>query len=392
MKAFERRNIVSVSWSDHLVFGEADGRLTTVEALNRRMEKWREELYATRIHWRCTRDRIRGRFYTGKGYRHFFKANKPDIDWNDFEVVPEMAHKHDMQVFLYVTLFDEGWRLLPKNVRGVSYHNKMHCQHVSWQSDFSRQNPQYAVADRALQHHQWGVLCLGYPEVRRHMIGRYLRLLRMGSFSGLFVCLRSQSKPADYADQYGFNDPVSKEYIKRYGVDIRTKDFDLQQWRKLLGEYLTLFLRELRKILSAEQMLLSVGVPRGSVLGPPMGNTTLQWPIWIQEGLVDQLIIDQNSSQCPSMWHALWPMHRGHGYLQNYLDGRGMSSLEEDIANLYTPIVAGTNTKLYLARQWEEQSETKEKELLQIPSVEGLVFSSFRHDNPGPIRRNDWYA
>jgi hypothetical protein len=196
----------------------------------------------------------------------------------------------------------------------------------------------------------------------------------------------------DYADQHGFNDPVSKEYLKRYGIDIRTEDFDLQRWRDLLGEFLTRFLRELRKTLSAEQLLLSVGVPRGSILGPPMGNTTLQWPIWIQDGLIDQLIIDQNSSQCPSMWHALWPMHRGHGYLQNYLDGLGMSSLEEDIVNTYAPIADGADTKLYLARQWQERSETKEKELLQIPSVEGLVFSSFRHDNPGPIRRNDWHA
>ena len=85
-------------------------------------------------------------------------------------------------------------------------------------------------------------------------------------------------------------------------------------------------------------------------------------------------------------------MHRGHGYLQNYLDGRGMRSLEVDIVNTYAPIANAENTKLYVARQWQERSETKEKELLQIPSVEGLVFSSFRHDNPGPIRRNDWYA
>jgi hypothetical protein len=388
----ERRNIVSVSWGDHLVFGEADGRLATVRALNRRIAKWRDELHASCIHWRCNRDRIRGRFYAGKGYRHFFKANRPNLDWDDFEVVPEMARKHGMQVFLYVTVFDEGWRLLPKKVRGVSYHNKMHCQHVSWQSDFSRQNPQYAVADRTLQNHQWGVLCLGYPEVRRHMIDRYLRLLRKGNFDGLFVCLRSQSKPADYADQYGFNDPVSNEYLKRYGVDIRTEDFNLQQWRDLGGEYLTRFLRELRKILNAEQMLLSVGAPRGSVLGSPMGNTTLQWPLWIQEGLIDQLIIDQNSSQCPSMWHVLWPMHRGYGYLQNYLDGRGMRSLEEDIVNTYAPMTDGENTELYVARQWQQRSATKEKELLGLPGVEGLVFSSFRHDNPGPISRSNWIA
>jgi hypothetical protein len=180
------------------------------------------------------------------------------------------------------------------------------------------------MVDRSLRKHQWGVLCLGYSEVRKHLIRRYIRLLRDGNFDGLFVCLRSQSRPADYADQYGFNDPIHQEYLKRYGSDIRTEDFDLQRWRDLLGEYLTCFLRELRKALSDTHMQVSVGVPRGSVLGPPMGNTTLQWPIWVREGIIDQLIIDQNSSQCPSMWHDLWPMYRGNGYLQNYLNGLGI--------------------------------------------------------------------
>jgi hypothetical protein len=123
-----------------------------------------------------------------------------------------------------------------------------------------------------------------------------------------------------------------------------------------------------------------------------MGNTTLQWPLWVEEKIIDQLIIDQNSSRCPSMWHELWPMHRGYGYLQNYLDGRGMKSLEEDIVKTYAPVFNGKSTKLYLARQWQERSESRDKELLQLPGVAGLVFSSFRHDNPGPIRRNNWNA
>jgi hypothetical protein len=388
----EQRSIVSVSWSDHLVFGEGDGRLAAVQALKRRMEKWRKELNAAIIHWRCTRDRIRGRFYAGKGYRHFFKACRPDIDWDDFELVPETARTYGMQAFLYVTLFDEGWPLLPKRERALSYHNKLHCQHVSWQSEFSRRHPQYAIADRSLRNRQWGVMCLGFPEVRNHMIRRYLRLLKKGKFDGLFVCLRSQSKPADYADQYGFNDPIHQAYLKRYGIDIRTEDFDMQRWRDLLGEYLTFFLRELRKASSNDRVRLSIGIPRGSVLGPPMGNTTLQWPTWILEGLIDQLIIDQNSSQCPSMWHALWPMHRGYGYLQNYLDGRGMDPLEKDIVKTYAPVFDGKSAKLYLARQWQERSEASEKELLKLSGIEGLVFSSFRHDNPGPIRRSNWSA
>ena len=36
-------NVVSVSWGDHLTFGEGDGRLATLVALQRRMECWRDE-------------------------------------------------------------------------------------------------------------------------------------------------------------------------------------------------------------------------------------------------------------------------------------------------------------------------------------------------------------
>ena len=392
MKKSERRNIVSVSWGDHLVFGEGDGKLATTGALTHRMECWKQELNAGIIQWRCTRDRISGRFYEGKGYRHFFRAGKSAIDWDDFEVVPEIAHAQGIQVFLYVSVFDEGWPLLPKKERAVNYHNRMHCQHVSWQSDFSRKHPQYAIADRTLRNCQWGVLCLGYPQVRQHLIRRYLRLLQKRKFDGLFVCLRSQSRPADHADQYGFNDPIHREYLERYSIDIRTEDFDLQLWRDLQGEYLTLFLKELRRVLNDAHVRLSVGVPRGSVLGPPMGNATVQWPMWVRQGIIDELVIDQNSSQCPSMWHELWPMHRGYGYLQNYINGRGMNLLEEDILKTYAPVFGGKSTKLYVARQWQERSETKEKELLNLPGIKGLVFSSFRHDNPEAIMRKNWMA
>jgi hypothetical protein len=390
MGTSERRNIISVSWSDHLIFGEGDGKLATIESLTRRVQSWKQKLNTGIIHWRCTRDRIKGRFYQGRGSQHFYKVGKPQVDWDDFEIIPEIAHSHGMQAFLYVPLFDEGWALLPKKIREVSYHNRMHCQHVSWQSDFSRTNPQYAIVDRTLRKRQWGVFCLGYREVRKHLIRRYLRLLQDRNFDGLFICLRSQSKPADYGDQYGFNDPIQREYLKRYGIDIRTEDFDLQLWRDLQGEYLTCFLKELRKALNDAPMQLSVGVPRGSVLGPPMGNTTLQWQIWVKENIADQLIIDQNSSKCPSMWHDLWPMHRGYGYIHNYLNGSGMKSLEEDIVKTYAPVFDGKNTKLYVARQWQKRSDKKEKELLKLPGVAGLVFSSFRHDNPGPVRRNKW--
>jgi hypothetical protein len=208
----------------------------------------------------------------------------------------------------------------------------------------------------------------------------------------LFVCFRSQSKPADFADQYGFNEPVREAYWDRHSIDIRHEDFDLPLWRDLLGEYITSFLIELKKRLTSANISLSVGMPRGNVLGPPMGNTTLQWPKWVREGIVDGIIIDQKATQCPSMWHDLWPMHRGHGYVQNFIDGTGLKSLEEDLSLTYSPVMNDRTAGLYLARQWHERSFEREQDLLQHPVVQGLVFSSFRHDNPEAIRRNDWTA
>ena len=386
----EQSNIVSVSWGDHLTFGEGDGRLANPGGLRRRMERWKDELNAATVHWRLTRTHIKGHYYAARGWRHPLRDQDRNLGWNFFQVVPHLAHSFGMKAYLYVSLFDEGWPLPPKRIREVSYHNAMHCQHTSWQSKFSRENPEYALTDRSGQQRQWGVLCLAYPEVRSHFCSRFMNLLQNAEFDGLFVCLRSQSRPADFADQFGFNEPVQQDYLARYGRDIGNEDFDLRAWRDLLGEYLTTFLSELRNRLNLLGVRLAVGVPRGEVIGPPMGNSTLYWRDWLQRGIIDELVINQNSSQCPSMWHHLWPMHRGYGYLQNYLDGFNMPPLMDHLNSAYEPVFKDYPVDLYVARQWEERSEEEESRFLRQPIVKGLVFSSFRFDNPGPISRGDW--
>jgi hypothetical protein len=160
----------------------------------------------------------------------------------------------------------------------------------------------------------------------------------------------------------------------------------------LLGEYLTTFFSELGHALTGLGVRLAVGVPRGDVLGPPMGNTTLHWRDWVKRGIVDDLVINQNSSQCPSMWHQLWPMHRGYGYLQSYLDGYNMPPLLDHLTSDYEVVFKDQPVNLYVARQWEEGTESEEKRLLSHPVVKGLVYSSFRFDNPGPVARGEWVA
>ena len=388
----EQQNIVSVSWGDHLTFGEGDGRLATPDALQTRMERWKDELNVATVHWRLTRTHIKGHYYAARGRRHPLRDQDRNLGWNFFKVVPHLAHSFGMKAYLYVSLFDEGWPLPPKRLREVSYHNAMHFQHTSWQSKFSRENPEYALTDRSGQQRQWGVLCLAHPEVRSHFCSRFMNLLQNTEFDGLFVCLRSQSRPADLADQFGFNEPVRQDYLSRYGRDICVEDYDLQKWRNLLGEYLTTFLSELRAGLNLLGVRLAVGAARGDVLGPPLGNTTLQWRDWVKLGIIDELVINQNSSQCPSMWHQLWPMHRGYGYLQNCLDGYNMLPLLDHLSSDYGPLLENRPVTLHVARQWDERSEIEEKELLSHPVVKGLVYSSFRFENPGPVARGNWRA
>jgi len=363
-------NIVSVSWGDHLSFGGRDGKLDTPDKVARRVRVWREELGATALHWRMLRTRIAGTFSAAPGYRHPSETAARTLDWDDFKEVPALAHRDGMSAWLYVTAFDEGWPLAADDVRAVSYHNAMHGQHVAWQSELTRTHPEWIAIDRSGAERQWGVVSLSYPAARRAFIDRWRALLSGTAFDGLFVCLRSQSRPADSADQFGFNQPAREDFTARYGVDVTREPFDLRAWRDLLGSYLSALVRELREALRAEGILLGVGVPRGDVIGPPLGNATLQWREWIRDGLIDRLIVNQSSSQCPSMWHQLWPMHRGTGYVQNYIDGSGMAPLRQQLVESYACAVRGSPVELYVARQWNERLEADEEVGLGV-GIEG---------------------
>jgi hypothetical protein len=83
-------------------------------------------------------------------------------------------------------------------------------------------------------------------------------------------------------------------------------------------------------------------------------------------------------------------MHRGYGYLQNYLDGHNLPSLPKHLDSIYKPVFKEESADLYVARMWDERSAPEESSLIDQNGVTGLVFSSFRFDNPGPVARGDW--
>ena len=137
---------------------------------------------------------------------------------------------------------------------------------------------------------------------------------------------------------------------------------------------------------------MGIGCARGDIIGQPLGNATLQWREWIDRELVDHLVVNQSSAQCPSMWIQLWPMHRGGGYTQDYVSGQGMLPLDRQFTAEYGPALTGKSTELYVARQWSDFSPSEEQALIDHPEVSGLVYSSFRYDNAERIaaHKGDW--
>ena len=384
--------MVSVSWGDHLTFGTGDGRLDSSEALRRRMAAWRDELGAGRVHWRVRRTRFPGHHHAAPGHRHSNLTVARDPGWDDLDVVPAVARDAGLATDLYVALFDDGWPLSPETVRKVSYHNAYHARHVCWQSAFSRDNPDAMTLDRE-GNPQWGVPSLADPYVRAHYRDRFLAFAAGRHVDGIFLCLRSQSRPPEDADQFGFNQTVLNDFEAAHGHPLDERDADdRHRWHVLMGGYLTTFVPELRAALIEKGLRLSIGIPRGDVLGPPLGNAIIDWRHWVTEGLVDELVINQNSSRCPSTWLDLWPMHRGGGYRQDYTTGRGMQSLADQIAEVYAPVLATSATRLVVARQWEDRDQVAEANFMAEAGIDGLIFSSIRHDNPDAVKRNEWAA
>ncbi|MBF0104695.1 MAG: hypothetical protein HQM16_05150 [Deltaproteobacteria bacterium] len=355
--------------------------------------------------------------------------NKATVCWDFLSEAVQMAHKLGMKIELYDSIFDEGWPLPPAKKRAVSYHNVMHQQHHSWQSDFTAKNPHFLICDKSQRRWQWGVPCLAYRQVRRHYIKHFSGLLKKHGFDGVFVCLRSQSKPPDFADLFGFNPPLVNAYkkqvanltlmprrkspwgtrlnssisrgmhprsvdfefpINKYGSNILREAFDKNKWHQLLGEQLTLFIRELSDCIRKENKTLGIGCPLGSRIGPPLGNMTLDWQQWTKQNLVDDLIVNQNSRQCPSMWHVLWPMIKDVGYVENYRRHKTWATITKILAQQYVPLIKHTTSKLYVATQWSLKSFDNLQKLKVPNNVAGLVFSSFRFDNPKALKRGNW--
>jgi hypothetical protein len=205
------------------------------------------------------------------------------------------AHKHGMEIYAWVTIFDS----LP----------------YATATEFFQKHPEYTWLSKDGKKHIPGVPCYAYPQVRKYRLDQMREILQY-DVDGIFLSVRSHSPwPGrnagggnEGARGYGFNEPVVKEYSRRYAKDPReAKPDSLDELRfvQLKGDFLTAWLREVKQVTSKHGKKLAINT-----------NVTYSDPVranWmyidadtlVRERIVDELCIMSTAALDLNHWRLL---------------------------------------------------------------------------------------
>ncbi len=211
------------------------------------------------------------------------------------QVLAAEAHRHGIEVYLWFPLFDFGGPPDNGGTKEFPYYS---------QSKLTLTHPEWMPVDRFGVRHQNGPLEMAYPEARKALIDIMVRYVERDNLDGITFFTYSENYGQRFDDEFGFNQPIVDEYQRRYGVDIRTQEFDRHLWRYLRGEFVTQFLRELNAAMHAHGKKIGVRLntvepnapDRWNVptYFPTAGHLYMDWERWVREGIVDEL--DLNGS------------------------------------------------------------------------------------------------
>ncbi|MBM4080194.1 MAG: hypothetical protein FJ278_10890 [Planctomycetes bacterium] len=347
-------NALGVSWGDAIVVNKGWRMLNKPEHAKPLVAEC-QRMGVKKVFLRCDHEFI----------MNFCERRMPDDHWymkaikaveGDMmaEIIKE-CHAAGIKVYAYQSIFDCG--------SPTTYLYGGNTPYI-WQSKFTIAHPEYLVESRDGKERQWGVLCYACPEARQYIISVFKNALAKWPFDGLYICTRSHSKRAEFADQFGYNAPIAEEFKRRHGVDIRTQDFSKPQWWDLQGEYLTQLLREFRQEFRDKE--IHIAIPRSDYIGPPFGNMRLDWRTWCQEKLVNGLVLGVNSGA----FHYPNSLNRP-GYVQSAQDNLAMRPLDFDLGQWFGPVCKAAGVELYLQRS--SLASDADRDLLKHPGMKGFM-------------------
>lgn len=257
--------------------------------------------------------------------------------------VIDLIHEHGMEALQWGDgLFDN---MCPPHVLYAGF------TPIAREHRLQQKHPGICRVDR-FGRPQYGVWEYRYKEAREATIERFLYEIQAYEFDGMLVSTRTHSVPAMDGEEFGYNDVIEKELVERTGVSFRDADYefrtDVQETRRrIVGESLTLFLRELRQAWPRNKKLY-IGIPRTDYFGPPYGNIFIDWRTWLNEKLVDGLYLGELSGKALYRWAIKERDYRN--YIADEEAGKGVRPYYYDLEYIYGPACKAAGAELMMER------------------------------------------
>ena len=137
-----------------------------------------------------------------------------------------------------------------------------------------------------------GSLCEGYAEVQAYWLAWISDCIAAG-VDGVDIRISNHSSWTDTPELYGFNEPVLREYARRYGVNPAVAPYDPELLGEVRGDLYDGFLRAAKRRLAAAGKALHLHLefesfrpdaPQARWRTRP-GNMAFHWQRWLREGL-----------------------------------------------------------------------------------------------------------
>lgn len=236
----------------------------------------------------------------------------------DLKIEPlaaKLAHERGMEFWGVGTLGDWGCRPDTPGFNDFPWF---------WESTLRIENPEWVPVDKYGYRKQGGTIELAYPEARKALVDLHTRLAVEAGYDGILLLTYVENFSQRYQDEFGYSEPIVQEFKRRYRIDIRhepfTKFASREDWYKLRGEYVTQYLRELKASLGEHGIKLGMSInPRSprkpgnwATLMQPywtLGNIHFDLETWVQEGLVDELVVygaSDRRTQAKTVSDLLW--------------------------------------------------------------------------------------
>jgi len=309
--AHARQNVLALSVGDLHAVGRGAARLDTKENVRKALTFWAKRYNIDIVNWRHV-DVHDDYFVTSKaGYMGWADRQVKAMRkiFNDNAAAREVCRELGLKFYINLTFNDGGWPARPEGYK-VYY-----CM----QDKALIANPELQEVDKNGIYH-WGYLDLSNPAARKLWVDRIVEQMEKLQADGLYLNTRSHSgvysqdrryKPGSHhADRFGFGKNLVAEYKKRYGIDIMTderfdytsKEFapqsaEVENWRKLRGEYFIIFYKEIKTALKGKGFI--IGLPLGNYMGSSGGNIYVDHQRLITERIADTLALGVSSGYVP---------------------------------------------------------------------------------------------